>query len=547
MLTRLRIVRLVAVLGLASASILISACDGSVAPSEQEPSSSIASVAQECTNATQHLAEITLTHQQIVTTLEYAFNPALPLSVTSTIDENLIFDGETIANLGEGWSQYNSDLVLRKLAAAFIDFRRSEEFPRNEEGYYCDLAVEACAYEFLAHFTQAFSLHPLSENQLQTLTTQFMSAPVDTLVEVIDGKFPQIDLTELSPSEVAAIRLSLLLQHRMPGYDYQRWAEDYSLDHPDERVALAENLLRWRERGFKKSIKDFFSRYLRISDSDMFQDETLQTLYLQVVGANSPTFKGTLADIFNSKMALVSDEFASAYRDEGAVDYGQYSGAGAYTLFEVEGRPGVFSQVAALKNHRLTGYGYEYAFNCRNAPYTDHFGSDWDPIFDDIDQEQIAQGFDYPQTYYLERLVELGEGRANGGSCKGCHMPSLLIEHALSAFDENGMPRSEFDLGNGITLPIDTSGQFFSSLGGTGRELVTYDDLTDFLSQVVETKMAKQCFVEKWVERSLQVSDEFNCESPTLEQAFDASGGHIRTLILDIIASDLFTSNGQTN
>lgn len=542
----------VARLALASTGFLIAACDGSsVAPVAEENISSEPTnlLAYECSTRAQNgqLADVMLTPLQMLNTLEYAFNPALKSSLAEFgFDVGAIFSDEAIAGIAPPRVLGNLG-ALHDVAAEFMDFRR------QAEGL-CDLSLEACASDFIAHFHTAFNTRPLTEVQLQEFTIQFSRAPEETLAEIAADNILVVDLAGLNKSEIAAIRLSLLLKYRLPGHDYQQWMEHYPLGTSAGRTKLADVLLN-HSKGFKSSVAEFFGDYFFYRDVSndgayRFPDETLDTLYLQVLGTSSPVFKGTFADIFNSNMALVAQQHIEAYHNEGAINYGPYLGVGArrdqaFSLFQTETRPGVFSQLAMLNLFRLDGYSYERAFSCsRPSGGADHYllyGDPYIELLEGLDTEESAQGFEYPKVYRVARAVEVGDETLVGPPCSMCHLMPLSIDRALLIYGEDGERRSVFDAEGGITLSIETHGQFYGD-----DELIKFDDLTDFFSQVVETKIAKQCFVSSWVEKSLQVPDEFNCEANSLYQKFDASGGHIRTLILEIIASDLFTSNGQS-
>ena len=521
-------------------------CDGEAQPPGNTSSvPSILALASECGANSEYLSTIDLYPTQVLNTLELAFNLGTSQS------------GEA---LGMASPAFNHDQILAAspisglkslggligVAEAFLTFRQSQ-------AQLCDLADAACSQALLTHFYTAVHFSEPSADELEDLMMKFAQYPARTIADIGRPLIYGIDLELLDADLISAIRLSLLFDNSLPTSALRERAHNGEFRDAESRIRYAEQRLAG-DHQFSASLTQWMSRFKsgqKVAEMPL-PHELLTTLMQQTAGQAESVFKGTYADLFTSAYTLVSQENIAAYLAEGAADYGAFSAQSAYNsgnwqLMVSDDRPGILTKREFLVEQPLRGYHLKNIFACGDVKMLDHvslYGDEYEKVFQQVDAEQAQAGYEFPHVVWLGRAFEIGD-QLGEPACTWCHTPTHSLDKALTMFDSNGDIRSHFTLSDGSVLPIETQGQFYRI--SDDSEIFSFDSISDFLNKVTQTSFAKQCFVDSWLGHGLQAKSEFSCQAESLYRKFDANGGDIYGLLMDVIASDLFISNGVSH
>jgi len=226
---------------------------------------------------------------------------------------------------------------------------------------------------------------------------------------------------------------------------------------------------------------------------------------------------GTFSEIMTAPYTFVNGPLASFYGMSGVT-----GDAFVKTNVDTSKRSGLLTQASILtlttpgsrSNPVLRGKWVFTNLLC---------GTIKDPPLNVPPVPDVAPGVTTRQRYEMHRTVE---------PCKSCHVAMDPIGLAFEHFDGVGLWR---DTDNG--LPIDDSGNI-PSTDAQGD----FHGVMELAQKVGKSRDAQNCFVGKWLTYAYGRFETMQdgCTRQTLQDAFAASGGNIKQLMVDLTQTDAF-------
>jgi hypothetical protein len=141
-------------------------------------------------------------------------------------------------------------------------------------------------------------------------------------------------------------------------------------------------------------------------------------------------------------------------------------------------------------------------------------------------QEPMAG--DAPQT--TRQHIELTH---SSPACAGCHKSIDGLGFGFENYDALGAYRTSE---NGIA--VDATGEFFGTRDIDGP----FDGAVDMAGKLASSKQTQQCVANQWFNFAFGrvASDADSCALKPVVEAFAASGGNMRELLVSISKSDAF-------
>ena len=399
---------------------------------------------------------------------------------------------------------------------------------------YAAADIDACLPEFVADFgTRAFRRPPTetetelildlyagikesdgAQAGLTAVVQYFLQAPALLYVtERVDGT--PGDYVALAPSELAA-RLSLLFINAAPDdellaavaegrlhskEDVEREARRL-LDEPEAKRAFAHFHHEWL-RGFKLETSDRDHPEWNDSSSAALREE---------LGLFAEWFldetDGSFTTLMTTEAFPPDDRLQSLYGVEGGgARHGLLTTAAAMAAQADTDSTSLIGRGAFIRNQVL----------CIPAP---SFPGDLDietPLEDHSDLPTARER--------LQPLVTLPQ-------CAGCHAAINPLGYPFEVYDWAGAHRTTE---NGATIDVSTD-IALGSLSGS------FADAVELLDAIAATEEARDCYATQWFRYSLgrAENDEDDCALDAITEAFEASDGDVRELLVAIAVSDAF-------
>ncbi len=116
-------------------------------------------------------------------------------------------------------------------------------------------------------------------------------------------------------------------------------------------------------------------------------------------------------------------------------------------------------------------------------------------------------------------------------TCAGCHVRMDPLGYAFENFDAVGAHRHEWESG----IPVDATGSLDEPAGD-------FDGAAEMIALIGTSAQARQCYTRRWYEygQGRPVADADLCSLRIVQDRFEASGGDIRALMVDIALTDAF-------
>lgn len=125
-------------------------------------------------------------------------------------------------------------------------------------------------------------------------------------------------------------------------------------------------------------------------------------------------------------------------------------------------------------------------------------------------------------------------------TCARCHQAIDPLGYAFENYDPIGAYRTQDGLG-----PVDASGEFF----GTGEDLQgSYANALEMMDRMAQSAEVRNCVSDQWFRFAMGRMESLDdaCTLLHLHQAFEDSGGNIRSLLTQIVSSESFLNVRST-
>jgi len=330
-------------------------------------------------------------------------------------------------------------------------------------------------------------------------------------------------LAHLDDHAVAA-RLSFFLVDTTPDAELRAAAAAGELHTREQIQAQAERLA--QDPRALRAVAAFHEDWLDLSrldeatrDADAYPafDEDLVSsmrteadlFVTEVVWGGEATFDV----LMQSRTTWVDSDLAALY---GLEDPGE----GWHRVTLDETRPGALTRTGFLSAH---------AYSASSAPVKRGYFVLKDLLCEELavppDVDMVIDEDDGSGGTIRDRL----EAHQTDSSCAGCHVRIDPIGLGFEHYDALGSWRDTWEDGT----PVDASGE----LDG-----VAFEEVTELLAHLATRSEAQACYATRWYEHALGRPAELEdvCTLDTLHSRFEASGGDIRALLVDIAMSDAF-------
>ena len=415
----------------------------------------------------------------------------------------------------------------------------------------CDPAAaagqDACAADFFTRFGRRAFRRPMTSDELTDLTAFYQSQKTEfgfeKSIEMVVGVFLQspsflyrVELGMPDPAAPHALRLtgfetatrlSYLMWGTAPDDALLDAAESGELDSPDSVRAWAETMID-DDRG-ARAISDFYVQWGRLGDLGTLNKDApaftpdiaaamlteTQTFVDDVVRHGD----GTMATLLTKPSSFMNADLAAYYGVSGptgdafepvALDPTRYAGLLTQGAF-----------MSTLAHETLPSEVYRGKFVleqllCSPPP----------PPPDNVNTQLPSPDPTKTQREQLEELTSVEP-------CNSCHSalnpPGFAFEH----FDAVGRWR-DTDQGH----PLDASGDLLGPDDATGH----FEDATQLAGILASSQAVRDCAVQEWFHYAYGRAQGENdtCSETQLQTAFGASGGNIRTLLLELTQTPAF-------
>lgn len=397
--------------------------------------------------------------------------------------------------------------------------------------------VDACLGEFAEDFGSRAFRRPLTETELELVDTlyeqvrssdgadagltavlqYFLQAPA--FIYVIERSDDDSEsYVALSPNELAT-RLALLFTNSLPDDELLAAVEEGRLQSREDVEREARRLVAQPEavRAFAQFHHEWMRGFLLHGASrehPTWSDETSQALQ-EELGHFAEWFltetDGSFRTLMTTEAFPVDERLASIYEHD--ANEGDSPRRGLLTTA---------AAMAAQAHAHATSIVERGVFILRHV-----MCMELPPFPGDIDIEGTLGGYgDLPTG--RERLEPLMLDPA----CSGCHSVINPFGFPFEVYDWVGAYRTTE---NGVT--IDTSAEIgFGSLKGT------FPDAQTLISAISQSEEAHDCYATHWFRYATgrPESPDDSCSLDEVTQAFAASGGDVRELLVAIAVSEAF-------
>ncbi len=329
-------------------------------------------------------------------------------------------------------------------------------------------------------------------------------------------------MVSLTSHELAA-KLSFLLWDTLPDEALAAAADDGSLVDP---AVLEEHTRRMLEDPRARAgISQFFAQWLRsdAATSAVGLDPALgeamaretTALIEDVLWGDSTS--GTLDELLTADYSFVDADLAAHY---GLTD---------------QPPPGELARVSMPPERRgvlghgsiLAAYGEHSASVYRGLHVYRHFlCRDTMPPPEELDTG----------TFGELSPREAAEARIASETCSGCHGLFETVGLALEQFDASGRYRETYEDGQ----PVDAGGSW------SGANAQSFDGLAGLSEALANNPEVQRCVAEQAAEFSFGLDAQHlpggddHCVADSIQDAFVSSGGDLRELLVNLVASDAF-------
>ena len=359
---------------------------------------------------------------------------------------------------------------------------------------------------------------------LQAPQALYLDARVGALATV--GPDPAADVHALDPHAVAS-RLAFFVTDGPPDAALQEAAADGTLSTRDDVSRHAARLV--ADPRATAVVARFHQDWLHLHplrdqlkdteafpgfDDDLVEDMFTETdlFTTEVVWMGDATFDQLMFDT----TTWVTPELADLYGVAGEPD-----GWSRVALPEAE-RPGVLSRSAFLTAH---------AYAAASSPVR---RGTW--VIENLLCEDLV-----PPPGIDTTLPELGGDietvrdklavHAADPSCRSCHDRIDPVGFSFEHFDGIGAWRDSWSSG----IPVDATGSLEDPAGD-------FDGYAEMIALVASSERARGCYAQRWFEYAVgrPAGPGDACSLDQLATRFEASGGDIRSLLVDITLTDAF-------
>ena len=431
---------------------------------------------------------------------------ALDLAAQAVADPNALLPCDPIAD-GE-------DACAKQFVAAFgrRAFRRPLE------------AAELAAYgDFYAAQKATFGF----AGAIEMVVAAMLQSPMFLYQVEIGMPAPGAGALRLTGYETAT-RLSYLLWGTMPDDELLDAAEKGELDTAEKVRARAEAMID-DDRG-ARAITDFYVQWARLAP--------VPTLH-----KNAPEFTPTIGELMLTETSMFVDHVVR--QGEGTVEAlltkpVTYMNADLAAFYGIDGGPtGAEFEEVALDPTRYAGvltHGSLLATLAHEAQPSPVYRGKFvleqllcsppPPPPDNVNTQLPAPD---PKKTLRQQMEELTANQP----CFGCHSIMNPPGFAFDHFDAVGRWRDD-DRG----LPIDTTGDLKGPDDATG----SFADHVELAGILAGSEAVRGCMVQQWFHYAYGrgEGDLDGCSMGQLGEAFEASGGNIRTLLLELTQTPAF-------
>ena len=414
------------------------------------------------------------------------------------------------------------------------------------------LADEACAASFIERFGARAFRRPLSDDEklaYQNLWSAWTAEGQATAIRIVLTAMLQSphflyrvelgmpdpvqggdDVVRLTSHELAS-RLAYLLWNSMPDEALFAAADAGELDSREQIATQAERML--ADPRARDAVSNFHDQWLGLQgiesvtkdlEANPTYDESLRPLWKAETEAfvNHVVFEGDgdLTALFTAPYTMANDKLAAFYG---------VSGPSGSDLEKVDldpaQRAGIFTQASLLAVNAQSnqtspvfrGKFVREKLLCQILP----------PPPDDIDINPPAVD---PSATTRERYA----AHASDPACAGCHNLMDPIGFGFENYDAVGLYRTQEG-----TLPVDASGEVLGADDADG----TFVGAVELAKQLAESDTVRQCVVTQWFRFGYGRAEEKKsdgCTLGVLNDAFEASGWKIESLLLALTQTDAF-------
>lgn len=399
------------------------------------------------------------------------------------------------------------------------------------------LDPEACAREALLDWgTRAFR-RPLTSREADVLT-RFVDAGLPPTEAVQLGlmvllQSPQFLYVDVVPEETAlltdhaiAARLALFLTDSLPDAELRAVADAGAL-HTREQVAdqarrlVADARAVRAVRGFHDDWLDSYRLDAAERDPGRypgFSDATRQSLHTEldlvvseVVWSGSARFE----DLLFTQTTWVDSEVARIY---GLPD----PGPGWHRVDLGPERPGVLTRAGFLACH---------AYAAASSPVQRGAFVVHELFCEDLEPPQDVNMDLPPESEVATTIRERLAQHAADPTCAGCHDRMDPMGFAFEHFDAEGAWRDQWESG----LDVDATGSLEDPAGD-------FDGAAEMMGLVATSPRAQACYAQRWYEYALghPAGPEDRCSLAAVQARFEATGGDLRSLLVDLAITDAF-------
>lgn len=369
----------------------------------------------------------------------------------------------------------------------------------------------------------------LSSPRFWTIEESGTPDPTDAGVLVLDA-------------HAIASRLSYFVWNSMPDEQLLARAEAGELSDPTVRAAEVDRML--ADPRAARAIGDYWEAVLDTRDlqEGMHDTEIFPQMDADLVAAMREELRrfaadvvlteGTWSALLSASRSFVNGPLATAVYAGEILGAPPATGALEPVDLDPQRRPGLLTRAAAMARWTKPAYlGFTHRGQmvrermlCQMVPPPPP-GVDTDPFpIDGV-------------TRY-----EMMELHTADPSCAGCHMLFDPITPGFDNYDPIARWQTDITALGGPpqtgepTVPVDASGEIVGIADGV------FDDRDGLLAILTTAPEVLGCQVQHQLEYAFgrRLDDEDGCMLETLQAGFGASGGNLRQLVYDVVASDAF-------
>lgn len=398
-------------------------------------------------------------------------------------------------------------------------------------------ATDACAHDWVLEAAERAYRRPLTQKE-QQIATRF----VDAGLSVDEGVRMSIMLLLQSPQflyldavpedsgvlddHAIAARLAFFLTDTLPDETLREAAAAGEL-HTREQVAAQAARLVQDPRALR-AVENFHDDWLdgyRMDGAERdasyyphFSEATLASMQAEMDLMVTEVLWGgeaTFANLMFSQTTWVDSELAAIYDLPDP-------GPGWHRVELGPERPGVLTRAGFLTGH---------AYTASSSPVQRGAFVLQEMLCEELVPPQDVNMDLPPESEEAETIRERLAQHAADPACASCHDRMDPIGFAFENFDAVGSWRDDWESG----IPVDATGSLADPAGD-------FDGAAEMLGSVATSERAMRCYAQRWYEygQGRPVDDADLCSLSAVQARFEASGGDIRALMVDIAVSDAF-------